>query len=53
MQANRLDEDGVRLLAFAEDIVTVLGARRMEAPRIWRHCQMGALVIMKAVGGRS
>ena len=53
MQANTLDEEAVQLLAFAKDIVTILGARRMEAPRILRHCQMGALVIMKAVGGRS
>jgi len=35
MQANTLDEEAVQLLAFAKDIVTVFGARRMEAPRIW------------------
>jgi hypothetical protein len=33
MQANTLDEEAVQLLAFAKDIVTVLGARRMEAER--------------------
>jgi hypothetical protein len=37
MQANTLDEEAVQLLAFAKDIVTVLSARRMEAPRIWQH----------------
>ena len=29
MQANRLDEEAVQSLAFAKDIVTVLGARRL------------------------
>jgi len=33
MQAYTLDEEAVQLLAFAKDIVTVLGARRMEAER--------------------
>jgi len=33
MQAYTLDEEAVQLLAFAKDLVTVLGARRMEAER--------------------
>ena len=33
MHANTLDEEAIQLLAFAKDIVTVLGARRTEAER--------------------